>query len=163
IPIVFTSGFDPVRAGLVASLGRPGENVTGVSWFNAHLTAKCLGLLHELTPGAAIVGLIVNPSNTEAEIERLDAEQAARTIGKTLVVVRGTTGKEIEEAFTKMADQRADAVVVGGDPFLNSRRDQIVALAARHRLPAISPNRNFAEAGGLMSYGNNLIESYRRA
>jgi putative ABC transport system substrate-binding protein len=163
IPIVFTSGLDPVSAGLVASFSRPGGNVTGVSWFNAHLTAKCLGLLHELIPRAVVVALLVNPSNPEAEVERIDAQQATRTIGKTLVVLNATTATEIDAAFAKMVDQRPDAIVVPGDPFLASRRDQIIALAARHALPAISVNRDFAEAGGLMSYGNNNIDSYRKA
>ncbi len=163
IPIVFTSGIDPVRAGLVASLSRPDGNVTGVSWFNAHLTAKGLGLLHELIPRALVVAVLVNPSNLEAEVERIDAQQAARTIGKTLAVLNATTVTEIDAAFAQLVDQRADAVVVAGDPFLASRRDQIIALAARHALPAISVNRDFAEGGGLMSYGNNNIDSYRKA
>ena len=122
-----------------------------------------LGTLHELIPRAVVVAVLVNPSNPEAEIERIDAQQAAWTIGKTLAVLNAATATEIDAAFAKMVDQRADAVVVAGDPFLASRRDQIIALAARQALPAISINRDFVEAGGLMSYGNNTINSYRKA
>jgi len=163
IPILFTSGIDPVKVGLVASLSRPGGNLTGVSWFNAELTAKGLGLLHELVPHGAVVGLIVNPNSPEAAFQPADAQAAARVLGKSLLVFKASTASEIDAAFADLVAQRVSALVVGNEPFLTSRRAQIVVLAARHAIPAIYFNRDFAVGGGLMSYGNDVAEAYRKA
>ena len=163
IPIVFTSGIDPVKVGLVASLSRPGGNLTGISWFSAELTAKGLGLLHELVPNAAVVALIVNPNSPETASQPADAQAAARVLGKSLLVFKASTASEIDAAFADFVAQRVGALVVGQDPFLTSRRAQIVVLAARHAVPAIYFNRIFAVAGGLMSYGNDVADAYRKA
>jgi putative ABC transport system substrate-binding protein len=163
IPIVFLSGIDPVKVGLVASLSRPGGNLTGISWFGSELTAKGLGLLHELVPNAALVALLENPSNPETAFQSADALAAARVLGQSLLVLKATTASEINAAFATLVAQRAGALVVGADPFLTSRRDQIVALAARHGVPAIYFNRENAVAGGLMSYGNDVADAYRKA
>jgi len=163
IPIVFTSGIDPVKVGLVASVSRPGGNLTGISWFSSELTAKGLGLLHDLVPSAAVVALLVNPNSPEAQSQPEDARVAARGLGKSLLVLNATTANDIDAAFATLVQQRAGAVVVGSDSFFTSRRTQIVALAARHGVPTIYFNRDFAEAGGLMSYGNDVKDAYREA
>ena len=163
IPIVFTSGVDPVKVGLVASLNRPGGNLTGISWFNAELTSKGLGLLHELVPNAAVVALLVNPSSPEAASQPADALAAVRALGQSLLVLNATTDSEIDEAFATLAERRAGALVVGADPFLTARRAQIAALAARHSVPSISFNRDFAVVGGLISYGNDVADARRKA
>jgi putative ABC transport system substrate-binding protein len=163
IPIVFTSGVDPVKVGLVANLNRPEGNLTGISWFNAELTAKGLGLLHELVPNAAVVALLVNPNSPEATSQPEDALTAARVLGQSVLVFNVTTAHEIDATFPTLVERRVDAVVVGADPFLTARRSQIAVLAARHGLPAISFNRDFAAAGGLMSYGNDVVNAHRQA
>jgi putative tryptophan/tyrosine transport system substrate-binding protein len=164
IPIVFTFGGDPVKAGLVASFNQPGENVTGVSWFSSDLGPKRLGLLLELVPKAAIIALLVNPNDIEVGSQPGDVQQAARALGKQLYTVNASTNKEIDTAFATLVQQRADALVVGGDPFFTSRREQLVELAARHSVPVIYPVREYvAEDGGLMSYGNRLPDAYRQA
>jgi len=163
IPIVFTFGGDPVKAGLVDSFNRPGGNITGVSWFSIDLGPKRLGLLLELLPNTTIIALLVNPNNVEVGSQPGDVLQAARKLNRQLYVLNANTEKEIDTAFATLVQQRAEALVVGGDPFFNSRREQFVALAARHALPAIYPTREFAAAGGLMSYGNSITEAYRQA
>jgi putative ABC transport system substrate-binding protein len=163
IPIVFTSGVDPVKVGLVASLNRPGGNLTGISWFNAELTSKGLGLLHELVPNAAVVALLVNPSSPEAASQPADALAAVRALGQSLLVLNATTDSEIDGAFATLVERRAGALVVGADPFLTARRALIAALAARHSVPSISFNRDFAVVGGLMSYGNDVVDAHRKA
>jgi putative tryptophan/tyrosine transport system substrate-binding protein len=170
IPIVFTTGEDPVKAGLVASLNRPGGNVTGVTLFYVELGAKRLELLRELVPKAEVIGLLVNPrspqgmgNNTEAEDQARDARAAASTMGRQLIVVSASTENEIDEAFATVVQQRAGAVIVASDVFLSTRRDQLVALAARHAIPAMYPWRDAVTAGGLMSYGIDLKDSYRNA
>ena len=163
IPIVFTFGGDPVKAGLVDSFNRPGGNITGVSWFSIDLGPKRLGLLLELLPNTTIIALLVNPNNVEVGSQPGDVLQAARKLNRQLYVLNASTEKEIDTAFATLVQQRAEALVVGGDPFFNSRREQFVALAARHALPAIYPTREFAAAGGLMSYGNSVTEAYRQA
>ena len=163
IPIVFTFGGDPVKASLVASFNRPGGNVTGVSWFNTELGPKRLGLLVELFPNAGIIALLVNPNNVELGSQPGDVVQAARKLNRQLYVFNASTDKEIDTAFATLVQRRAVALVVGADPFFNSRREQLVALAARHALPAIYPTREFAVAGGLMSYGNSVTDAYRKA
>jgi len=137
IPIVFMSNDDPRKYGLVASLNRPGGNVTGVSWFSAELGSKRLALLHELVPGATTVALLVNPNNAEAARQPADLQEAARTIGLQLVLLNATAAGDIDAAFAGMVQDRVGALVVGGDSFLLNRREQIIALAARHAVPTI--------------------------
>ncbi len=163
IPIVFTSSDDPIKRGLVASFNRPGGNVTGVSWFNAELGPKRLGLLHELVPNATIVALLFNPNNPESVRQPAELQEAARAIGLQLVVLTVTTAADIDTAFTAMVQNRVGALVVGSDPFLFNRREQLVALAAQHAIPTIYTGREMAGADGLMSYGNSLADAYRRA
>jgi putative tryptophan/tyrosine transport system substrate-binding protein len=163
IPIVFTSNDDPVKRGFVASLNRPGGNVTGVSWFGAELGPKRLGLLRELVPNATIVAFLSNPNNPESARQPAELQEAARAIGLQLVVLTATTPGGIDAAFTAMLQNRVGALLVGSDPFFLSRREQIVALAAEHAIPTIYAGREFAGAGGLMSYGNRLADAYRRA
>jgi putative tryptophan/tyrosine transport system substrate-binding protein len=163
IPIVFTFGGDPVKAGLVASFNRPGANVTGVNWVSADLGPKRLGLLLEVVPKAADIALLVNPMNPEATSQPADVHGAARALSKHLYVLNASTEKEIDTAFATLMQQRAEALIVGGDPFFVNRREQLVALAARHSLPAIYPSREYAEDGGLVSYGNDTGDAYRKA
>jgi putative ABC transport system substrate-binding protein len=162
IPIVFASGIDPVKVGLVASLNRPGGNVTGVSFFSAELTAKVLGLLNELVPNATVVALLVNPNSPESASQPADAHAAARVLGKSVLVLNASTASEIDAAFATLVRERAGALLVGGDPILTSRRAQIVALATRHGVPLFATNRDFAAAGALMGYGNNIPDAYRK-
>jgi ABC-type uncharacterized transport system substrate-binding protein len=162
IPIVFNSAGDPVRLGLVASLNRPGGNLTGIGWFSAEMGAKRLALLNELVPAAAVVALLVSPDEPESLWQPADAQNAARALGRRLIVLNAATTSEIDAAFASLVQQGAGALVVGTGAFLLNRRDQIIALAAHHRLPAIYTGREYAEAGGLMSYGNNLPDAYRR-
>jgi putative ABC transport system substrate-binding protein len=163
IPIVFTTGGDPVQEGYVASLNRPGGNVTGVSMFSTFLASKALGLLHELVPNAALIALLANPKLPESARMPSDAQEAARTLGQQLLVLHASTPSEIDAAFATMRQRRAGALLVGGDPFFSSRRQQIVALAARDAIPAMYINREFVEEGGLISYGNDTLDNYRRA
>jgi putative tryptophan/tyrosine transport system substrate-binding protein len=163
IPIVFTLGVDPVQAGLVASLNRPGGNITGVVLL-AEVAAKRLDLLHELLPTSPVVALLINPTNpANAEVQTRSLQDAARSLGLQLHVLRASTVSEIDAAFGTLVELRAGALVVAGDPFLTNRRAQIVALAARYAVPAIYAWREFAEAGGLMSYGPDLADSSRLA
>jgi putative tryptophan/tyrosine transport system substrate-binding protein len=170
IPIVFTTGEDPVKAGLVASLNRPGGNVTGITLFYVELGAKRLELLRELVPKAEVIGLLVNPrspqgmgNNTEAEEQARDARDAASTMGRQLVVVRASTESEIDDAFAAIMQQHAGALIVASDIFLSTRHDQLIALAARHRMPTIYFRPDAVIAGGLLSYGIDLADSYRQA
>jgi putative ABC transport system substrate-binding protein len=163
IPIVFTSNDDPIRRGFVASINRPGGNVTGVSWFNAELGPKRLGLLHELVPNATIVAFLSNPNNPESARQPAELQEAARAIGLQLVVLTATTPGGIDAAFTAMVQNRVGALLVGSDPFFFSRREQIFALAAEHAIPTIYAGHETAGADGLMSYGNSLADAYRRA
>lgn len=162
IPIVFTFGGDPVRDGLVASLNRPGGNVTGATFFAAEISGKALGLLHELVPGAAVIALMVNPRNPESMQWTSSAQEGARTLSRQLVILNASSPAEIESAFAIMRERRAGALLAGGDPFLTARRQQIVALAARDAVPAMYSNREFVAEGGLMSYGNDILDVYRR-
>jgi putative tryptophan/tyrosine transport system substrate-binding protein len=163
IPIVFTTGGDPVQEGFVTSLNRPGGNLTGISWFNTLLGGKGLGLLHELVPNAAVIALIVNSKNPETARVPNDVQEAARTLGLQLVVLNAGTSDEIDTAFATLRQRRAGALLVAGDPFISGRRQQIVALAARDAIPAMYFNREFVAEGGLMSYGNDVADAYRRA
>jgi putative ABC transport system substrate-binding protein len=163
IPIVFTFGGDPIQAGLVGSLNRPGGNVTGSSFFGAVLGGKSLGLLHEIVPNAAVIALMVNPKNPESAPMLSDSKEAARTLGLQLLVLNTSTPDEINAAFTTVSQRRAGALLVGADPFYTTRRQQIIALAARDAIPAMYSNREFAVEGGLISYGNDAADTYRRA
>jgi putative tryptophan/tyrosine transport system substrate-binding protein len=163
IPIVFTTGGDPVREGYVRSLNRPGGNVTGVSWFSNLIAGKGLGLLHELVPNAAVVALLANPKLPETARMEGEGREAARSLGLQLLVLNASTAGEIDAAFATMRQRRVGALLVGADPFLSSRHQQIVALAVRDAIPGMYTNREFVEEGGLMSYGNDTEDSYRRA
>jgi putative ABC transport system substrate-binding protein len=161
IPIVFVSGEDPVKFGLVASLNKPGGNVTGVSTFNAVIGSKRFQLLQELVPNAAAVALLVNPNFLSAASETREAQDLARAQKRELIVLNASTESEIDAAFATLALHHAGALLVTGDPFFVSRRAKIVALAAQHAVPTIYVQREFAAAGGLISYGTSLNEAYR--
>jgi putative ABC transport system substrate-binding protein len=163
IPIVFTSNDDPRKYGLVASLNRPGGNVTGVSWFSAELGPKRLALLHDLVPNVTTVALLLNPDNAETARQPAELEGAARALGMQIVVLHASTVGAIDKAFSTIVQNHIGALVVAADSFLANRREQITTLAARHAVPAIYVNREMAGAGGLMSYGNSLADGYRRA
>jgi len=162
IPIVILVGIDPVQAGLVASLNRPGGNVTGLAIQTVELAAKRVELLHELLRASTTVAMLVNPSTPLTEPEIKGVRDAARSVGLELQVLNASTVSEIDAAFEKLIELRAGALVVSVDTFLNNRRSQIVALAARHAVPAIYGVREFAAAGGLMSYGSDLADAYRQ-
>jgi putative ABC transport system substrate-binding protein len=161
IPIVFSIGTDPVMYGLVASLNRPGGNLTGVSSLSNLMVAKQFGVLHELMPKAPLIGFLVNRTNPNAESDARDVQAAAETLGHKLLVVDASTESGIEMAFAAAVQARVGGLLVSNDPFLFDRRDQIVALAARHALPAMYPLRDYPAAGGLMSYGASLADGYR--
>jgi putative ABC transport system substrate-binding protein len=161
IPIVFNVPEDPVGLGLVASIARPGGNATGVSFLFSDLVAKHLGLLRELMPRAARIGVLVNPQNANADILTKNATAAAASTGTEIIVFRASDAGAIEDAFAMLARQRADALMVGADGYFFRRRVQFATLAARHGLPTIFTTREYAEAGGLMSYGTSLPEAFR--
>jgi putative ABC transport system substrate-binding protein len=161
IPIVFTIGGDPVHSGLVTSLNRPGGNVTGVSFFTSALEPKRLELLREVNPNAGLIAMLVNPKSPDSETQVRDVQAAAHAIRQQIVVLNVSSERDIETAFAALVQNRAGALLVGSDPFLTDRRDQLVALAARHAIPAIYQWREFAAAGGLMSYGTSLTDAYR--
>ena len=163
IPIVFTLGADPVALGFVSSLGHPGGNATGVSIVTVELVSKRLGVLHELVPKATVIAYIVNPNGLNAAVETRRAQEAARSFSQQLHVLRAGDEKEIDAAFTSLAQLRAGALLLGTDSFFNARREQFAALAARYAVPAVFEFREFAAAGGLMSYGASLSEVYRQA
>ena len=163
IPIVFGMGSDPVKFGLVASLNRPGGNITGVSFFTAELEGKRLGLLHEVVPRETEIAALVNPTNANADNQSKELNEAARTLGLQLHVLNASSEREIDMAFASLLQNRIGALVVASDPFFFARRQQLIALAARHAVPAIYEWRDFAAAGGLMSYGTSLTEAYRQA
>jgi putative tryptophan/tyrosine transport system substrate-binding protein len=161
IPIVFSVGTDPVKLGLVESMNRPGGNATGVHIFTSGLAAKRLGLLLELVPKAATIAILVNPNNPGSAPQLKDVQEAAQSLGRTLVVLKARAQGDFDSVFAALAQQQAGALVVGADPLFNSRREQLVVLAARHAVPAIYEWREFAAAGGLMSYGTSLADAYR--
>ena len=163
IPIVFAVADDPVRLGLVASLSRPDGNLTGINFLVGELTAKRLELLRALVPAATRVAGLVNPANAKStETTLRDMEPAAHTMGLQIQVLNASTSREIDAAFATIARERPDALFVGSDAFFNARRVQLVLLAGRHGLPAIYWDREFAEAGGLMTYGSNIVDVYRQ-
>jgi putative ABC transport system substrate-binding protein len=163
VPVVFANGSDPVQFGLVKSLNRPDGNITGVSFFNAQLEAKRLGLLSELVPSARAFGALINPANDNAANQLKDIAQGARVVNRAITILKASNEGEIETMFASFAEQRVNALLVASDPYFNSQRTKIVELAARYNLPAIYEWREFAEAGGLASYGTNLIDNYRLA
>jgi putative tryptophan/tyrosine transport system substrate-binding protein len=162
IPIVFTTAGDPVKLGLVASFNRPGGNVTGVSFLTNELGSKRLELLHELVPAATAIGVLVNPTNPNAQSELSDLEAAARVLGLHLHVANASSEREIDAAFARFGELRVNALFVAADAFFNSRRDQLIALAARHALAASYNVRDHVAAGGLMGYGASLTDANRQ-
>src|SRR5579862_439228 len=162
IPIVFETGNDPVTAGFVASLNRPGGNLTGVTTLTVLLGAKRLELLHELVPKAAVIGILVNPTNANAELSTKDLRAATDALGLQTYVQSASSERELDTAFTTLVQQGVGAIVIGSDPFFNSRGIQLAALAVRHRVPTMCPLREYAVAGGLMSYGTSLTDVYRQ-
>jgi putative ABC transport system substrate-binding protein len=163
VPIVVATAGDPVGSGLVASLSRPGGNVTGVSFFAGALGAKRLELLHQLVPNTTAVAVLLNPDTPTTEAERRDLQAAALTVGQQLLLLDATSDHDLETAFATMVQRGAGALLIGASAFLNSRKEWIVGSAARHKLPAIFPAREFVTAGGLMSYGSSISDAYRQA
>jgi putative ABC transport system substrate-binding protein len=163
IPIVFAVGGDPVKQGLVASYNRPGGNATGISGLTATLEAKRLGLLHELVPQATSVGVLLNPNFPQFDNQLKEAQQAAEALRLEMHVLRANTDSELEGAFATVPQQKIAALAVGADPFFDTRRDKLAGLAARYRVPTMYQFREYAVAGGLMSYGINIGDVYREA
>jgi putative ABC transport system substrate-binding protein len=163
IPIVFTAATDPVKIGLVASLSRPGGNITGVTQLNAEVASKRLELAHELVPAATVIAVLVNPTNPDTEALVRDLQAAARTLGLQLHVLHASTERDFDTVFATLVQLRGGALVIGNDTFFFSRSEQLAALALRHAVPAIFPDHVFAAAGGLMSYGGSTLNIYRIA
>jgi putative ABC transport system substrate-binding protein len=163
IPIVFATSSDPIKLGLVASLNRPGGNITGVTLFGHELGAKRLDLLHQLVPTAAIIGVLINPDNASAEIDTKETELAASALGVQLLIVHASSAGDIDKGFATLSERRADALFVAADTFLASRNNQIVALAASHGLPAMYPFPGAVRFGGLLSYSARGEDAYRLA
>ena len=163
IPVVFTSGDNPVQIGLVASINRPGGNVTGVHVLFTELESKKLGLLRELVPTADVVAALINHSRPIANNQTAELQAAAQKFGQRIQIIHAANEQEIEPAFASMAQSKAGALLVAADAFFNARREQIVSLASRYGIPAIYEQRSFVAAGGLMSYGTNLADGYRQA
>jgi len=163
IPIVFAIGADPVDLGLVSSLNRPGGNITGVTFFINTLGAKRLELLHELVPGASLIGFLVNPRNPTTQSQTTDVQTAARKLGIDLLILNASSERDVDAAFAAFIEQRVNGVMVGVDAVFVSRSDQLVGLAARHAMPAMYYVREFADAGGLISYGASITDAYRMA
>jgi putative ABC transport system substrate-binding protein len=162
IPIVFVNGADPVRGGIVPSLNRPSENITGVSFFGVDLAPKQLSMLHELVPNAAVIAFLVDQNVPDAVAQVPAMQEASRALGLQLVIVLARSASDIDTAFAAVVSERAGALVVGTGAMLTNRRQQIIALAAHHALPTIYPFREFPVDGGLISYGNNVPDTFRR-
>jgi putative ABC transport system substrate-binding protein len=162
VPIIFATGSDPVQDGLVASLNRPGGNVTGVVFLTSMLGAKRLELLRQLVPKATTIAMLVNPNNPNTEAERRDVQTAALALGQQLLVLDVSSARDIETAFATIVQRGAGALVTGTGAFMNSHRERLVALAARHALPASYAFREAVVTGGLMSYGNSITDAYRQ-
>jgi putative ABC transport system substrate-binding protein len=163
IPIVFTMGGDPVEFGLVARLNRPGGNVTGITLISGLIVSKRIALLRDLLPGAKVIAVLINSTSPAGEVEVAGAEQAARPLGWQVNVMRANGRGDLDAAFQRLAQERVDALLITTDPIFESQRDQIVALAAHHAVPAIYALREYASAGGLMSYGASISDVYRQA
>ena len=162
IPIVFTAGADPVKVGLVASLNRPGGNLTGVYSFGGEVATKGLGVLRELVPSAAVIAVLLNPKNPIAELTKRDVQGAASRTGQKIQFLNASSERELDSAFASLVQQQANALLVGNDAFFNSRVDQLAALAGRHAIPTLYSRREFAAAGGLVSYGPSLADTYHQ-
>jgi putative ABC transport system substrate-binding protein len=162
IPVLFVLGVDPERFGLVESLNRPGGNLTGVTLLDATLTPKHLQLLRELVPAASVIALLVNPDNPNSEDVVRTVGEAAGALGLSILTLKARSNHDIEQAFTSAVQQRASALIIGADPFFNGRLDGIAALAVRHSMPALHSFREFARAGGLVSYGTHPPDAYRQ-
>ena len=162
IPIVFGIGEDPVGQGLVPSLNRPGANMTGATFSTSLLGAKRLGLLRELVPKDEVIGLLVNQNSSQGQGQTKDVQEAARALGQRLVILNGGSDEDIDAAFFGLAQQQVGALLVGSDPFFDPRRDRLIALVARHAVPAIFQFRDYALAGGLMSYGASITDLYQQ-
>ena len=162
IPIVFSTGGDPVKQGLVASINRPGGNITGVNVLTTGLEAKRLEILHEVLPSASVIGVLINPNNVSAEAQSIIVQDAGRTMGQKVLILHASSERDFEAVFATMVQSRIDAVIVAADPFFSSHRDQLIALTARYRIPAIYEWHEFVQAGGLMSYGSDLAEGYHQ-
>jgi putative tryptophan/tyrosine transport system substrate-binding protein len=162
-PIVFTSGDDPVKIGLVPSLSHPGGNITGVYLFFGGLSAKRLGFLHDLLPQVTVVGAILNPTSPSAEVQANDLQSAGRALGLQVQIVYAKNSQEIDAAFDSLGKQKVGALILGSDPSYLALHKQILSLAASHRIPAIYELRDYVDAGGLMSYGTNIKDAYRQA
>ncbi|MFZ1007802.1 MAG: ABC transporter substrate-binding protein [Candidatus Sulfotelmatobacter sp.] len=162
IPIVFSTGTDPIASGFVDSLNRPGGNLTGVYFFSADMEAKRMGLLHELVPAATTVAVLLNPTYPNFDVQTKEVQEAARMLGLQIKILHASTEQEIEAAFASLAQWRALVLLIGADAFFNNQHAQIVALTARYAVPAIYEQREFAEAGGLVSYGTSLPNAYRQ-
>ena len=163
IPIVFTLGGDPVELGFVASLSRPGGNVTGINLFTAEIDTKRLGLLRDMVPSASLIAALVNPSNPPVERQKKNIQTGARAVGLQVRFLHASTRSELDAVFASLPELHAEAILVAADPFFNSQREDMVALAASQHMPAIYEQREYAAAGGLMSYGANFTEAYRQA
>jgi putative tryptophan/tyrosine transport system substrate-binding protein len=163
IPVIFLTGYDPVRAGFVTSLNRPGGNLTGVVFTVTDLVTKQVGLLHELVPKAPVIAVLLDPNQLESDIELQEAEAAGRAIGREILIVKAASEREFDAAFATIVQAGAGALLIGGSPVFISRCRQLVTLSIRHGLPAIYTTREFPEIGGLMSYGTSLTDAYRRA
>src|SRR6266446_5757510 len=162
IPIVFNLGADPIQLGLVANLNRPGGNITGIAMMTQEIEGKRLELLHELAPSSSSIAILLNPSNAQAQAQESEAHAAARVIGRRVLVLKATTEHEIEDAFAVLARERAGALLVGADTFFLSQATLFVVLTARYSVPTIYTFRAYVDAGGLMSYGSNLLDAYRQ-
>ena len=163
IPIVFGTGSDPIKAGMVESLARPGGNATGYSLLTNQMEPKRLNMLHDLVPGAAVIGVLLNPNFPPAARQLQDLEEAARTIGQKLFVSKASNDVALNAAFPSLVQQRVEALLVAADPYFDTRRDEIIAFANQNRLPAIYQFREYAIAGGLISYGPSITDLYRQA
>jgi putative ABC transport system substrate-binding protein len=163
IPIVFMTADDPVAVGLVASLNRPGENVTGVSFVSATLGTKRLEMLRALAPKTDLIAVLLDPNSSESQNQSKDVQEAARALGQRLVVLNAGTASEIDTVFTALVQQRVGALLVSGSPTFGSRHKQLVALATRHTLPTMYATREYTTAGGLISYGASILDAYRQA
>ena len=163
IPIVFTAVSDPITTGLVESMNRPGGNATGIAALTIELDAKRLELLREIAPTAAVIGALVNPYRPDVHTQLTGMQAAAQSVGRNLSIVRAGNERELDASFEMQSQQKFDALLVGADPFFNNRREQLLALLARHGKPAIFAQREFVLAGGLISYGTSLSDAYRQA
>jgi putative ABC transport system substrate-binding protein len=163
IPIVFNTSADPVKLGLVASFNRPGGNATGVAFLSSELVGKQFELLHELLPKATVIGLLVNPTSSNTETQLRDVPVATQALGLQIVVQHASSDRDLDTAFAAFVQQRAGGLVIASDPFFYGQREQLAALAARHGLPAIYPDREYVADGGLMSYGTSVADAYRQA